>query len=199
MAKLVAWMSALAVAAVVLLQDVRWATDDPAVAAMAVVRVVAGVLALYLLAATVGAAVVAVLRLPVRVRFAPALVRRLVAGAIGGGLLLSPVSAAAATHERPVAEAPPMLRRADGPATAPVPAPTPAPAPVAPPPVGEVVAVAGDHLWGIAERALSARLGRPATDREIAPYWIAVVDANRDRLVTGDPDLIFPGQTFVVP
>jgi nucleoid-associated protein YgaU len=34
----------------------------------------------------------------------------------------------------------------------------------------------------------------------VAPYWRAVIDANRDRLaVPGDPDLILPGQVIVLP
>ena len=59
----------------------------------------------------------------------------------------------------------------------------------------------GDHFWAIAEETLAAAYGRPVTDEEITPYWQEIVDANRDRLVTADPDLVHPGQTFdvVVP
>jgi nucleoid-associated protein YgaU len=31
------------------------------------------------------------------------------------------------------------------------------------------------------------------------PYWQQIIDANRDRFVTGDPDLLVPGQDLVVP
>lgn len=57
----------------------------------------------------------------------------------------------------------------------------------------------GESFWSIAEDVLTERLGRPPTDREIVPYWRRLVEANRDRLRTGDPDLVFPGQTFVIP
>jgi len=59
---------------------------------------------------------------------------------------------------------------------------------------------AGDHLWGIAEDTLAANWGRAPTDAEVAPYWDQVVDANRGALIDpGNPDLIQPGQTFVLP
>lgn len=56
----------------------------------------------------------------------------------------------------------------------------------------------GDHFWAIAEETLTAAYGRPVTDEEITPYWLEIVEANRGRLVTGDPDLVQPGQTFDV-
>jgi nucleoid-associated protein YgaU len=38
------------------------------------------------------------------------------------------------------------------------------------------------------------------TDSQVARYWELVVAANRDRLANpGDADLIYPGQTFVLP
>jgi hypothetical protein len=63
--------------------------------------------------------------------------------------------------------------------------------------VTTISVVPGDHLWGIAARTLKAAWGRPATDREIDPYWRAVVTRNRSQLA--DPDLIFPGQAIQVP
>lgn len=58
----------------------------------------------------------------------------------------------------------------------------------------------GQHFWSIAESVLATAWGRPPTDRELAPYWRALVEANRDRLVhVNNADLIFPAQTFVVP
>ena len=65
---------------------------------------------------------------------------------------------------------------------------------------GFVVVERGDHLWGIAEDELARRSGRAPTAAEIDHYWRAVIEANRDRLPRADnPDLIFPGQTFVLP
>lgn len=58
----------------------------------------------------------------------------------------------------------------------------------------------GDHFWAIAETTLAEAWGRAPTDAEIDPYWRQVVDANRDRLLPPhDPDLVYPGQQFVVP
>lgn len=58
----------------------------------------------------------------------------------------------------------------------------------------------GDHLWRIAHDTTSARLGRPATEAEVAPYWKQLIETNRPRLVDpNNPDLIFPGQVFVLP
>ena len=58
----------------------------------------------------------------------------------------------------------------------------------------------GDHLWGVSEQALSAHLGRPATDAEIDGYWRRVIDLNRDSLLDPDePDLVFSGQVIELP
>ncbi len=57
----------------------------------------------------------------------------------------------------------------------------------------------GDHFWGIAEKTLAESYGRQPTEDEIRPYWLALMDANRDRMVTGDADLIMPGQEFEIP
>lgn len=58
----------------------------------------------------------------------------------------------------------------------------------------------GDSFWSIASDRLSELSGRPVTDREVTPYWRALVDANRPRLVhPDDPDLIFVGQEVELP
>lgn len=63
-----------------------------------------------------------------------------------------------------------------------------------------VTSEAGDHLWSIAERHLADVLGGPVDDATVTDYWRRLVDANRDRLVdAGNPDLIYPGQQFVLP
>ena len=56
----------------------------------------------------------------------------------------------------------------------------------------------GDHLWALAERRVSAVLGRPAADHEIAPYWRDVISSNPE-LRSGDPDIIYPGEVIVLP
>ena len=64
----------------------------------------------------------------------------------------------------------------------------------------EVVVVEGDHFWSIAKHSLADAWGRQPTDIEMTPYWVELVAANEDRLLPpGDPDLIYPGQTFVIP
>lgn len=62
-----------------------------------------------------------------------------------------------------------------------------------------LVVVSGDNLWKLAEKRLEAVLGRPPTDADTAPYWVRVVDTNRQRIRSGDPDLIFPGEEIVMP
>jgi nucleoid-associated protein YgaU len=67
-------------------------------------------------------------------------------------------------------------------------------------PVPESVVVEpGDHLWKISEEHLATVLGRPAEDAEVDPYWRSVIDTNRERLASGDPDLIYPGETVALP
>ncbi|HSK37287.1 MAG TPA: LysM peptidoglycan-binding domain-containing protein, partial [Actinomycetota bacterium] len=60
----------------------------------------------------------------------------------------------------------------------------------------------GDNLWSIARahlaKARSGGSGEP-TNREVAEYWMRVVEANRDRLESGDPDLIYPREKIVLP
>jgi nucleoid-associated protein YgaU len=57
----------------------------------------------------------------------------------------------------------------------------------------------GDHLWKISESHLEVILDRPAQPGEIDPYWRVVIESNRDRLISGDPDLIYPGEVITLP
>ena len=50
----------------------------------------------------------------------------------------------------------------------------------------------GDSLWRIAERRLGPDATATATAREVTRLW----ELNRHRIGTGNPDLIFPGQTL---
>jgi uncharacterized membrane protein YgcG len=62
--------------------------------------------------------------------------------------------------------------------------------------------VRGDNLWAIARDRLAEVSGRRAaelSDREIAAYWATVVEANRGRLRSRDPDLIYPGEVVELP
>ena len=63
-----------------------------------------------------------------------------------------------------------------------------------------VVVEPGDNLWDLAEDCLEENLGRQAGNREILPYWQAVIEANRDVYVEPDnPNLIYPGQAIRLP
>jgi hypothetical protein len=59
--------------------------------------------------------------------------------------------------------------------------------------------VAGDNLWTIARAELARLHGRVPDDRELAPYWLRVVAANRATLRSGDPSLIYPGEIVSLP
>jgi nucleoid-associated protein YgaU len=52
----------------------------------------------------------------------------------------------------------------------------------------------GDSLWRIAER----RLGSSATPTETAEEVTRLWELNRQRIGTGNPDLILPGQTLTM-
>jgi hypothetical protein len=60
-------------------------------------------------------------------------------------------------------------------------------------------AARGDSLWTIARDHLAAvGKGEPST-RQVAEYWEKVKAANQDRVASGDPDLIEPGERIVLP
>ncbi|MDX1659872.1 MAG: LysM peptidoglycan-binding domain-containing protein [Nitriliruptorales bacterium] len=79
----------------------------------------------------------------------------------------------------PRATAPPDRERA---------APSTAPAP------RTHVVQPGEHLWAIAAHAV-----RGAPPEEIGRYWRRLVRANGDRIRSGDPDLIYPGEVVHLP
>ena len=69
-----------------------------------------------------------------------------------------------------------------------------------PPPEGtketsREMVVQGDSIWTMAEANMP---GEP-TNQEVAEYADLVADTNRDRLRSGDPDLIEPGETIILP
>lgn len=197
-------------------------------AAMAMVRVAAVVLAGWLAVAT-GVSVVAELRPTDRLRrvaagVAPRTLRRAVALGLGSAVAVGPVAGSPATadpleppppHEVPEAAGGIAILRPVGPttdhdggdhddddgagdpeATAP---PAPAPDPREATTADHWRVEPGDSCWRIAAEVLAEAWGRPATDAEVARYWHDLVEANRDRFRTGDPDLIYPGQDLVVP
>lgn len=62
-----------------------------------------------------------------------------------------------------------------------------------------VIVAKGDHLWKISGHHLHRVLGRRATNVEISPYWRRVIETNRTKLRSGDPDLIYPGEVVTLP
>ena len=62
-----------------------------------------------------------------------------------------------------------------------------------------VVVAKGDHLWKISGDHLHHALGRQATSVEISPYWRRVIETNKTKLRSGDPDLIYPGEVVTLP
>ena len=46
--------------------------------------------------------------------------------------------------------------------------------------------------------ARSGGSGEP-TNREVARYWIKVVEANKHHLRSGNPDLIYPDEEIILP
>jgi hypothetical protein len=145
----------------------------------------------------------------------PGALYRVVAGAVGFGILLAPVAA--------TADAGVVARTGAGPAVAsvtPTPPPTPPPAlpaptwPGPPPapgpalpaptlpdgaqpavrPAASVIVRPGDSLWRIA----AVHLGERASAARIAAAWPQWYAANRT-LIGADPDLIAPGQHLQAP
>lgn len=58
----------------------------------------------------------------------------------------------------------------------------------------------GEDFWSIAEAVVTKRSSGPVNDGAVASYWSRLIAANRGRLPQpGDPDLLFPGQTLVLP
>ncbi len=202
-----------------------WLDDrDAVVAGFALIRLIALALAWYLLVTTVLGLAARLSRIPALVRLAdvatlPA-VRKVLGAVAGVGLTASAASlmaadlghapkdsgATALTDSAVVLERLPegddlILRRLPdvgaGTSTLDVVGP-PTEEEAAPPTTW--TAAPGDHLWHVAEATLAQEWGRPPTDAEVAPYWTAVVEANRGVLVDpANPDLIHPGQTFRLP
>lgn len=142
--------------------------------------------------------------------------RRAVDAVLAGSLVLTSMAPAAAVIDpvpaTTVADSPVEGSVSVDPAYVPIPAGmdrTDEATPIEKPPLEDesapvtekvtVVAGPGDHLWKLAEDRVREILARPVTDDEVAPYWVKVVEANRDRIRSGDPDLIFPGEDIVMP
>ena len=51
----------------------------------------------------------------------------------------------------------------------------------------------GESFWTISEDIVARDL------RDVAPYWRDLIAANADRIRSGDPDLIYPGEILLLP
>jgi nucleoid-associated protein YgaU len=179
-----------------------WASErTPIEAAAAVVRLGALMAAGYLLAVTVlGLGAALLRRRPAVVavaRWSPSVVRRLLGAWLAGALAVGPAAASGASPPPTM-----VLLPDDEPATPPSTVP-PAPAPPVPAPAPADATITlgpGDHLWSVAARTLATAWGRPAAEREVAPYWRLLVEVNRASLPNpADPDLVFPGDVVRLP
>ncbi|MGY6500321.1 MAG: LysM peptidoglycan-binding domain-containing protein [Acidimicrobiales bacterium] len=67
-------------------------------------------------------------------------------------------------------------------------------------PSGTYRVAVGDNLWSIAAENLRAQLGHRPSAAEVTRHWVAIIDANRERLPdASNPDLIHPGLEIVLP
>lgn len=193
-----------------------FAARDAATIVFALLRVVTLAIAWYLLGVTLVGVSARALRSARLVAVAdlvtvPA-VRRLLQSALGVGLAAAALTAGSSPR---IAAMPPAVAAASVQAAADAVEMTPVetddavliPVPVAedPPPPAPAGAVEwivepGESFWSIAQTVLTQDLGRAPSDDAIARYWERLVDRNRSRLSDpGNPDLIYPGQRFVLP
>jgi nucleoid-associated protein YgaU len=77
--------------------------------------------------------------------------------------------------------------------------PTPAEIPPDPAEPSRWTVAAGDNLWTIAERHLSALATSGGELPDLGDYWRRVVVANQGIIRSNDPDLIYPGEVVVLP
>jgi hypothetical protein len=63
----------------------------------------------------------------------------------------------------------------------------------------EVVVRPGDNMWDLTASHLEEHLGDAPTNSEIVPAWLDVIEANRESIRSGDPDLIYPGEILELP
>ena len=197
-----------------------WAdAREPAAAAMALVRLTAELATWYLLAVSALHAVATISRAAGGHRLADAVatpaVRRLVRAGLGLGLAAASsvsgrdeVAAPGTVTMTPVAEAPVVTqtRIEDDGGTATMRPDVVADggvaqmAPLAPDAPTSWMVEPGDSFWSIAEELLVDAWHRQPTDAETDPFWRALIERNRHRMVDpADPDLIQPGQVFEVP
>lgn len=63
----------------------------------------------------------------------------------------------------------------------------------------EYVVQPGDSMWSVSSAYLRRNRSDPVPGHEVTHIWRQVVDLNRTRVRSGDPDLIFPGEILLLP
>lgn len=63
----------------------------------------------------------------------------------------------------------------------------------------EYVVQPGDNMWSVSSRHASRSQADPVSASRVIAVWRQVVDLNRERIESGDPDLIYPGETLLLP
>ena len=61
------------------------------------------------------------------------------------------------------------------------------------------VVLPGDSMWSISTAHVHRSRPDEVTDSDIFRVWRQMVDLNRHRIRSGDPDLIFPGELLLLP
>ena len=59
--------------------------------------------------------------------------------------------------------------------------------------------VDGDNFWTIAAHVVSESTSETPDNHSIARYWRRLISENTDVLRSGDPDMIYPGETLILP
>ena len=132
-------------------------------------------------------------------------VRRLVDGAMAAALVAAPASFAFAAAPASAQAAPtaahayiPVVAGDTGPGYT----PTPAGGVPSQPPSSMYVVRSGDNLWTIAAQRLAALREVPAeniSDADVADFWRVLVELNTPSLASGDPNVIYAGETIRLP
>jgi hypothetical protein len=198
-----------------------WLRAAPADALAAALRVVALVLAGWLLVATIAYACASAASIPAAVRacewVTPHAIRRTIDRALAVSIVAGAVTVpASAHHAGAVQDRPPPVSVdvRSGKSLGSLPSEWSPPVTVANAPVVPVVdrprastaatvaVTPGDNLWELSAAALARGTARERvaiTDDEIARYWRSVCDVNRDTLRSGDVNVIYPGEVVALP
>jgi len=181
----------------------------PEDAVIALVRLAALATAGYLVVTTALYVVATLTRVPALIRGVRFMtlpsIRRLVDGAMAAALVATPTSIAFAAAPASAQAAPtaahayvPVVAGDAGPGYT----PTPAGESPSEPGVSVYVVRSGDNLWTIAAHRLAALRGVPAENlsaADVADFWRALVELNASSLASGNPDVIYAGETISLP